>query len=71
MASPPERTSLVVCTPGRHHDGRHMRKAWRPQHSDLRRLFFDRLEDEHLRSLADIWVRLAPDEEGRADQHSS
>lgn len=42
-------------------DGRTLlRKAWRQQHSDLRRLFFDRLDDDHLRSLADIWARLDP-----------
>lgn len=38
-----------------------LRKAWRQQHGDLRTLFFDRLDDEHLRSLAEIWARLDPD----------
>lgn len=46
-----------------------LRKAWRRQHSDLRRLFFDRLDDEHLRSLAEIWARLDPDTEDT--EHSS
>lgn len=42
-------------------DGRALlRKAWRQQHSDLRRLFFDRLDDDDLRSLADVWARLGP-----------
>ncbi|GAA3220694.1 hypothetical protein GCM10020216_031700 [Nonomuraea helvata] len=53
-------------------DGRAlMRKAWRQQHSDLRRLFFDRLDDEHLRNLAEVWARLDPDDEGVPDQRSS
>ena len=44
-------------------DGRALlRKAWRRQHSDLRRLFFDRLDDHHLRSLVDVWARLSPAE---------
>lgn len=40
-----------------------LRKAWRQQHADLRRLFFDRLNEEHLRALAEIWELLAPDDE--------
>ncbi|MGW0087293.1 MarR family winged helix-turn-helix transcriptional regulator [Streptomyces sp. NPDC003393] len=45
-------------------DGRSLlRKAWRQQYRDLRRLFFDRLDDEHLRNLAEVWARLAPDDE--------
>ena len=36
-----------------------LRKAWRQQYRDLRRLFLDRLDDEDLRRLADIWDRLA------------
>ena len=40
-----------------------LRRAWRRQHGDLRRLFFDRLDDEDLRRLADIWSRLGPDDE--------
>lgn len=44
-------------------DGRALlRKAWRQQHRDLRRLFFDRLDDEHLRSLVEVWARLDPDD---------
>ncbi|ROS44508.1 MarR family winged helix-turn-helix transcriptional regulator [Amycolatopsis thermoflava] len=37
-----------------------LRKAWRRHHSDLRELFFDRLDDDDLRRLADIWARLDP-----------
>jgi DNA-binding MarR family transcriptional regulator len=36
-----------------------LRRAWHQQYRDLRRLFFDRLEDDDLRHLADIWDRLA------------
>jgi DNA-binding MarR family transcriptional regulator len=43
-----------------------LRKAWRRQHEDLRRLFFDRLDDDHLRSLAEIWARLTPDGDAKA-----
>jgi DNA-binding MarR family transcriptional regulator len=40
-------------------DGRTLlRRAWRRHHSDLRTLFFDRLDDDDLRRLADIWARL-------------
>ncbi len=50
-------------------DGRALlRKAWRQQHSDLRKLFFDRLDDEHLRSLAEVWARLNPDDRGVLNQ---
>ncbi|WP_433498335.1 MarR family winged helix-turn-helix transcriptional regulator [Sphaerimonospora sp. CA-214678] len=53
-------------------DGRALlRKAWRQQHSDLRRLFFDRLDDEHLRSLAEVWARLAPDDRDEPNRRSS
>lgn len=42
-------------------DGRTLlRRAWRRHHSDLRTLFFDRLDDDDLRSLAAIWTRLDP-----------
>ena len=42
-------------------DGRTLlRSAWRRHHSDLRTLFFDRLDDDALRSLAAIWTRLDP-----------
>lgn len=43
-----------------------LRKAWRQQYDDLRRLFFDRLDDDDLRSLARVWSRLDP--EGDGDQ---
>jgi DNA-binding MarR family transcriptional regulator len=36
-----------------------LRKAWRQQYRDIRRFFLDRLDDEDLRRLADIWDRLA------------
>lgn len=40
-------------------DGRAlMRKARRRHHSDLRALFFNRLDDDQLRSLAAIWADL-------------
>lgn len=35
-----------------------LRKAWRKQHAQLRELFFDRLDRNDLRRLADIWARL-------------
>ena len=63
----------AVLTPG----GRALlRKAWRRHHSDLRALFFDRLDDEHLRALTEVWARLAPDDgdgdsDGAADEGSS
>jgi DNA-binding MarR family transcriptional regulator len=37
-----------------------LRKAWRQQYGDLRGLFLDRLDDDHLRALADVWARLDP-----------
>lgn len=40
-----------------------LRRAWRQQHADLRRFFFDRLDDDDLRDLARIWGRLRPDED--------
>jgi DNA-binding MarR family transcriptional regulator len=46
-------------------EGRNLlRRAWRRQYSDLRRLFLDRLDDEHLSNLAEVWARLAPDDDG-------
>ncbi|MFC4079496.1 MarR family winged helix-turn-helix transcriptional regulator [Amycolatopsis samaneae] len=36
-----------------------LRKAWRRHHGDLRELFFDRLGDDDLRHLAEVWNRLA------------
>ena len=42
-------------------DGRTLlRRAWRQQQSDLRALFFGRLDDDDLRCLAAIWHRLDP-----------
>lgn len=53
-------------------DGRALlRKAWRQQHSDLRRLFFDRLDDDHLRALASTWARLDPDDQGTGNPPGS
>ena len=37
-----------------------LRKAWRRHYTDLRRLFFDRLDDDDLSDLARIWSRIAP-----------
>lgn len=46
-----------------------VRKAWRRQHNDLRRLFFDRLDDEHLRNLTEVWTRLEADDGAASDPH--
>jgi DNA-binding MarR family transcriptional regulator len=35
-----------------------LRKAWRQHHDDLRRLFFDRLDETDLRDLTRVWDRL-------------
>ncbi|MFC7331013.1 MarR family winged helix-turn-helix transcriptional regulator [Marinactinospora rubrisoli] len=35
-----------------------IRRARRQHHSDLRRFFFSRLDDDHLRGLAEVWARL-------------
>ncbi|GAA4055202.1 MarR family transcriptional regulator [Actinomadura miaoliensis] len=40
-----------------------LRKAWKQHHGDLRRLFFDRLDEDDLRQLTTIWTRLAPEDE--------
>jgi DNA-binding MarR family transcriptional regulator len=57
--------TVVLTTPGR----ALLRRAWRQQYGDLRRLFFDRLDENDLRQLAGIWERVAPPTEGRdADQ---
>lgn len=48
-----------------------LRKAWRRQHSDLRTLFFDRLDDEHLRNLTEIWALLDPSTDGQPTERSS
>ncbi|WP_345358029.1 MarR family transcriptional regulator [Saccharopolyspora cebuensis] len=53
-------------------DGRALlRKAWRQQHGDLRTLFFDRLDDEHLRNLAEVWTRLDPDHDEEPAEDAS
>lgn len=53
-------------------DGRAlMRRAWRRQHSDLRTLFFDRLDDEQLRRLTEVWERLDPDGDGDPGERSA
>jgi DNA-binding MarR family transcriptional regulator len=42
-------------------DGRTLlRRAWRQHRSDLRTLFFSRLDDDDLRCLATVWSRLDP-----------
>lgn len=42
-------------------DGRALlRRARRQHHSDLRALFFSRLDEDSLRCLADVWARLNP-----------
>ncbi|MCT2583711.1 MarR family winged helix-turn-helix transcriptional regulator [Actinophytocola gossypii] len=40
-----------------------LRKAWQQQYRDLRKLFFDRLDDDDLRNLAAVWARIAPEDE--------
>ncbi|MGW0086203.1 hypothetical protein [Streptomyces sp. NPDC003393] len=53
-------------------DGRTLlRKAWRQQYSNLRRLFLDRLDDEHLHDLAEVWARLALDDDGGLKESAS
>ncbi|WP_222936791.1 MarR family winged helix-turn-helix transcriptional regulator [Streptomonospora sp. PA3] len=42
-----------------------LRKAWRQQYRDLRRLFFDRLDEDDLRDLARVWSRLDPEADDR------
>ncbi len=42
-----------------------LRRAWRRHHADVRRLFLDRLDDDQLGRLAEIWVRLDPDNDMR------
>jgi len=45
-------------------DGRTLlRRAWKRQHGDLRRLFFDRLDDDDLQQLVSVWAKLAPEGE--------
>ncbi|TDC69211.1 MarR family transcriptional regulator [Actinomadura sp. GC306] len=48
-------------------DGRNLlRKAWKQQHADVRRLFLDRLDDDDLRDLTRIWSRLDPENDEQA-----
>ncbi|WP_165367962.1 MarR family winged helix-turn-helix transcriptional regulator [Phytoactinopolyspora endophytica] len=35
-----------------------LRKAWRQQYGDLRRLFLDRLDEDDLRDLSRVWAKL-------------
>lgn len=44
-----------------------IRRARRSHHNDLRELFFDRLDDDHLCGLAEIWARLDPGSDPDAD----
>jgi DNA-binding MarR family transcriptional regulator len=37
-----------------------LRKAWKQQYADVRRLFLDRLDSDDLRDLARVWSRLDP-----------
>lgn len=60
QATEDKRSYPAVLTP---EDRTVLRQAWRQQHEDLRRTFFDRLDDDDLRDLARIWVRLRPDDE--------
>ena len=46
-----------------------LRKARRRHHSDLRALFFSRLDDDSLRCLAGVWARLDPST-GAGDGHA-
>ncbi|MDA0563154.1 MarR family transcriptional regulator [Streptomonospora sp. S1-112] len=49
-----------------------IRRARRQHHADLRELFFSRLEDRHLRGLAEVWALLAPeDDSAPAPAHGS
>lgn len=60
QSSDDKRSYVAVLTP----DGRTLlRRAWRRQHEDLRRLFFDRLDDDDLRDLTRIWARPRPDDD--------
>lgn len=60
-ATQDKRGFLAILTP----QGRAvLRKAWKKQYGDLRRLFFDRLDDQDLGDLARIWDKLQPDEVG-------
>lgn len=53
-------------------DGRSLlRKAWKQQYGDLRRLFFDQLDEDDLRDLVRIWARLAPEGEGTTAEETA
>ncbi|WP_119698379.1 MarR family winged helix-turn-helix transcriptional regulator [Microbacterium halotolerans] len=39
-----------------------LRKAWKQQYADIRRLFLDKLSDDQLQALADVWASLADEE---------
>jgi len=55
QAADDARGFVAVLTP----EGRNvLRRAWRQQYADLRRLFLDRLDDDDLRHLARIWAKL-------------
>jgi len=46
-------------------EGRNLlRRAWTRHYADLRRIFFDRLDEQDLRDLGRIWSRLQADEQG-------
>lgn len=40
-----------------------LRKAWKQQHADIRRLFLDRLDEDDLHDLTRVWSRLLPAED--------
>jgi DNA-binding MarR family transcriptional regulator len=44
-----------------------LRKARRQHHSDLRELFFSRLDENSLRCLAGVWARLDPSDAAAGD----
>lgn len=55
-----KRSFVAVLTP----EGRTiLRQAWRQQHADLRRTFFDSLTEDDLSDLARIWAKLRPEED--------
>jgi DNA-binding MarR family transcriptional regulator len=43
-----------------------LRRAWRKHYAQLRELFFDRLDQDDLSRLADIWTRLGDQESTRS-----
>ncbi|NDK33241.1 MarR family winged helix-turn-helix transcriptional regulator [Nesterenkonia haasae] len=40
-----------------------LRKAWKRQYADIKRLFIDKLTEEQLNALVDVWASLADQEE--------